>query len=128
LYILERMSISKTTTALFLSLLLALSTTASIAHNLYYHDANTHQNDVSNQFVDYGLVDHHEHYDHKGHDSHDESSCVFTVIQYSETLLTHEIPAVSVPVFGSKKLTPNISSQFRQPDNGFFARAPPTSV
>ena len=116
------MSISKTTAAVFLSLLLALSTTVSVAHNLYYHDANIHQNDVSNQFVDYGNVD------HESHDGHDESDCVFTVIQYSETLLTHEIPAVSVPVFGSKKLTPNISSQFRQPDNGFFARAPPTSV
>jgi len=116
------MSISKTTAAVFLSLLLALSTTVSVAHNLYYHDANIHQNDVSNQFVDYG------HVDHESHDGHDESDCVFTVIQYSETLLTHEIPAVSVPVFGSKKLTPNISSQFRQPDNGFFARAPPTSV
>lgn len=116
------MSISKTTAAVFLSLLLALSTTVSVAHNLYYHDANIHQNDVSNQFVDYA------HVDHESHDGHDESDCVFTVIQYSETLLTHEIPAVSVPVFGSKKLTPNISSQFRQPDNGFFARAPPTSV
>ena len=122
------MSISKTTAAVFLSLLLALSTTVSVAHNLYYHDANIHQNDVSNQFVDYGHVDHESHDGHDGHDGHDESDCVFTVIQYSETLLTHEIPAVSVPVFGSKKLTPNISSQFRQPDNGFFARAPPTSV
>ena len=128
------MSISKTTTALLLSLLLALSTSASIAHNLYYHDANTHKNDVLNQFVDYGHVDHHEHYDHKGHDSrdsrdsHDESSCVFTVIQYSESLLAHEIPAVSLPVFGSKKLSFNLAWQIRQPDNGFFARAPPTSV
>jgi hypothetical protein len=116
------MSISKTTTALLLSLLLALSTTASVAHNLYYHDNNAHQNDVSNQFMDYG------HVGHESHDGHDESGCVFTVIQYSESLLAHEFPAVSVPVFGSKKLTLNISSQFRQPDNGFFARAPPTSV
>ena len=116
------MSISKTTTALLLSLLLALSTTASVAHNFYYHDANAHQNDASNQFMDYG------HVGHESHDGHDESGCVFTVIQYSESLLAHEFPAVSVPVFGSKKLTLNISSQFRQPDNGFFARAPPTSV
>jgi hypothetical protein len=122
------MSISKTTTALLLSLLLALSTTASVAHNLYYHDANAHQNDASNQFMDYGHVDHESHDGHDGHDGHDESGCVFTVIQYSESLLAHEFPAVSVPVFGSKKLTLNISSQFRQPDNGFFARAPPTSV
>ena len=119
------MSISKTTAALLLSLLLALSTSVSVAHNLYYHDANIHQNDVSNQFVDYGNV---AHESHDGHDGHDESGCVFTVIQYSESLLAHEFPAVSVPVFGSKKLTLNISSQFRQPDNGFFARAPPTSV
>jgi len=116
------MSISKTTAALLLSLLLALSTTASVAHNLYYHDANAYQNDASNQFMDYG------HVDHESQDGHDESGCVFTVIQYSESLLAHEFPAVSVPVFGSKKLTVNISSQFRQPDNGFFARAPPTSV
>jgi hypothetical protein len=125
------MSISKTTAALFLSLLLALSTTASIAHNLYYHDANTHQNDVSSQFVNYGHVNHEshdEHSDHRGHDGHDESGCVFTVIQYSESLLTHEISAVSVPVFGNKKLTSNLAWQIRQPDNGFFARAPPTSV
>ena len=116
------MSISKTTAALLLSLLLALSTTASVAHNLYYHDANAYQNDAPKQFVDYG------HVDHDGHDGHDESGCVFTVIQYSESLLAHEFPAVSVPVFGSKKLTLNISSQFRQPDTGFFARAPPASV
>jgi len=116
------MSISKSTVAVLLSLLLALSTTASVAHNLYYHDANAYQNDAPNQFVDYG------HVDHDSHDGHDESGCVFTVIQYSESLLAHEFPAVSVPVFGSKKLTLNISSQFRQPDNGFFARAPPTSV
>ena len=122
------MSNSKTTAALFLSLLLALSTSVSVAHNLYYHDANIHQNDVSNQFVDYGNVDHESHDGHDGHDGHDESGCVFTVVQYSESLLAHEIPAVSVPVFGSKKLTPSISSQSRQPDNGFFARAPPTSV
>ena len=54
------MSISKTTAALLLSLLLALSTTASVAHNLYYHDANAYQNDAPNQFVDYGHVDHDE--------------------------------------------------------------------
>ena len=119
------MSISKTTAALFLSLLLALSTTVSVAHNLYYHDANIHQNDVSNQFVDYGHVDHESH---DGHDGHDESGCVFTVVQYSESLLAHDIPAVSLPVFGSKRLTSNLASQTRQPDNGFFARAPPTSV
>jgi hypothetical protein len=119
------MSISKTTAALFLSLLLTLSTTASIAHNLYYHDANIHQNEISNQFVDYGHVDHESH---TGHDGHDESDCVFTVIQYSESLLAHEIPAVSPPISSSKKLTPYISSQTRQPANGFFARAPPTSV
>ena len=116
------MRISKTTTALLLSLLLALSTTASVAHNLYYHDDNTYQNDVSNLFVDYG------HADHESHDGHDESGCVFTVIQYSESLLAHDIPAVSLPIFGSKRLTSNLASQTRQPDNGFFARAPPTSV
>jgi hypothetical protein len=122
------MSISKITAALFLSLLLALSTTASIAHNLYYHDANTHQNDVSSQFVNYGHVNHEGHDEHFDHRGHDESGCVFTVIQYSESLLAHEITAVSVPVFGSKKLSFNLASQTRQPDNGFFARAPPTSV
>ena len=119
------MSISKSTVAVLLSLLLALSTTASVAHNLYYHDANAYQNDASNQFMDYGHVDHESQ---DGHDGHDESGCVFAVIQYSESLLAHEFPAVSLPIFGSKKLTLNISSQFRQPDNGFFARAPPTSV
>ena len=128
------MSISKTTAALLLSLLLALSTTASIAHNFYYHDANIHQNDLPNQFVDYIHVDHdshdgHPHHNgHNGHDGHDENGCVFTVIQYSESLLVHEIPAVSLPVFGSKKLSFNLASQTRQPDNGFFARAPPNSV
>ena len=116
------MSISKTITALLLSLLLALSTTASIAHNLYYHDATLHQNDDSFHFVDYG------HFDHEGHEGHDESGCVFTVIQYSESLLAYEIPAISLIDFGSNNLTPNNTSQIRQPENGFFARAPPTSV
>ncbi len=127
------MSIPKTTAALFLSLLLALSTTASVAHNFYYHDTNIHQNDVSNQFVDYGHVDHeshdgHLHHKSKSHDDHDESGCVFTVIQYSESLLAHGVPVVSLLIYGSKKLTSKIASQIRQPDNGFFARAPPTSV
>jgi hypothetical protein len=122
------MSISKTITAPLLSLLLALSTTASIAHNLYYHDATIHQNDVSNEFVDYGHEIHDIHSEHYHHKGHDESGCVFTVIQYSESLLAYEIPAVSLPISGSKKLTPYISSQTRQPENGFFARAPPTSV
>lgn len=119
------MSISKTITALLLSLLLALSTTASIAHNLYYHDATIHQNDDSFHFVGYG---HFDHEGHEGHEGHDENGCVFTVIQYSESLLAHEIPAVSLSLVGSKKLTSRVTSQTREPDNGFFARAPPASV
>ena len=116
------MSTSKTIAALFLSLLLALSTTASVAHNLHYHSTDIQQNDFSNHFVDYG------HYEHEGHEGHDESGCVFTVIQYSESLLAHEIPAVSLSVFGSKKLNSIIATQPSRPNNGFFARAPPNSV
>lgn len=113
------MSNLKTIAALFLSVLLALSTTASLAHNLYYHSTDIQQNDFSNHFVDYG------HYDH---DEHDESGCVFTVIQYSESLLAHEIPAVSLSIFGDKRLNYVIPAQSSRPENGFFARAPPTSV
>jgi len=74
------MSNSKTTAALFLSLLLALSTTVSVAHNLYYHDANIHQNDVSNQFVDYG------HVDHESHDGMMHDADVAVYLQLSNTL------------------------------------------
>ncbi|MGB1984546.1 MAG: hypothetical protein ACPHOH_03680 [Porticoccaceae bacterium] len=119
------MSTSKTIAALFLSLLLALSTTASVAHNLYYHSTDIQQNDFSNHFVDYG---HYDHDEHEGHEGHDESGCVFTFIQYSESLLAHEIPAVSLSVFGSKKLNSIIATQPSRPNNGFFARAPPYSV
>jgi hypothetical protein len=119
------MSNLKTIAALFLSLLLALSTTASVAHNLYYHSTDIQQNDFSNHFVDYG---HYDHDEHEGHEGHDESGCVFTVIQYSESLLAHEIPAVSLYVFGSKKLNSIIATQPSRPNNGFFARAPPNSV
>jgi hypothetical protein len=101
------MRFSQVTVALFLCLLLGLSTSVSVVHNYSYHD---------------------NHLAHDEHDEHDKANCAYTVVQYSASLLAHEIPAVSVPVFGSKNLTPNISSQFRQPDNGFFARAPPTSV
>lgn len=119
------MSNLKTIAALFLSLLLALSTTASLAHNLYYHSTDIQQNDFSNHFVDYG---HYDHDEHEGHEGHDESGCVFTVIQYSESLLAHEIPAVSLSVFGDKRLNYAIAAQSSRPENGFFARAPPTSV
>jgi hypothetical protein len=116
------MSNLKTIAALFLSLLLALSTTASLAHNLYYHSTDIQQNDFSNHFVDY------DHDEHEGHEGHDESGCVFTVIQYSESLLAHEIPAVSLSVFGDERLNYVIAAQSSRPENGFFARAPPTSV
>jgi hypothetical protein len=121
------MSIAKTNTAIFLSFLLALSTTASIAHNFYYHNDDINHNEISNQFVEYGHF-HLDHDGHDGHDGHDESGCVFTVIQYSESLLAHEIPAVSLSPIGSKKLPSRVTSQTRAPDNGFFARAPPASV
>jgi hypothetical protein len=110
------MSFSKTTSALFLSLLLALSTTTSVAHNLYFHDANLYQHDRDG------------HNGHDGHDGHDESSCAFTVVQYSESSLAQEIHSVSFPICNQKKVADYIDAQFAQQNIGNFARAPPFSL
>jgi hypothetical protein len=101
------MRFSQVTVALFLCLLLGLSTSVSVVHNYSYHD---------------------NHLVHDEHDEHDEANCAYTVVQYSESLLAHEIPAVSLPIFGTNKLTSKIVPQSQKPDNGFFARAPPKST
>ena len=95
------------TIALLLSLLLGLSNTVSVAHNYSYHD------------------DHLGHDDHLEHGEHDESGCAYTVIQFTESLVTQLIPIVSLSIGIINKSVVYIGVQDIQPNNGFFARAPP---
>jgi|TARA_A100001015_G_C14838358_1_gene651432 hypothetical protein len=95
------MSIPNVTIALLLSLLLGLSTTVSIAHNYSYHD------------------DHPEHGEHAG------SGCAYTVVQFTESLVTQLIHIVSLSIGIINKSVVYIGAQVIQPNNGFFARAPP---
>ena len=101
------MSIPNVTIALLLSLLLGLSTTVSIAHNYAYHD------------------DHLDHDDHLEHVEHDESGCAYTVVQFTESLVTQLTPIVSLSIGIINKSVVYIGAQVVQPNNGFFARAPP---
>lgn len=119
------MSYKNTIVGILLSLILGLSTTISVAHSHLYHDPepsfkdhghlgkhadDCHQNDIDN---------------HDGHDGHDESDCVFTVVQYTDSLLTEIIPADSGLLFSTKKTPAFISAQNSRFINGFLARAPP---
>ena len=92
------------TIALLLSLLLGLSTTVSIAHNYSYHD---------------------DHLEHGEHGEHDESGCAYTVVQFTESLVTQLTPIVSLSIGIINKSVVYIGAQVVQPNNGFFARAPP---
>jgi hypothetical protein len=98
------MSIPNVTIALLLSLLLGLSTTVSIAHNYSYHD---------------------DHLEHGEHGEHDESGCAYTVVQFTESLVTQLTPIVSLSIGIINKSVVYIGAQVVQPNNGFFARAPP---
>ena len=101
------MSIPNVTIALLLSLLLGLSTTVSIAHNYAYHD------------------DHLDHDDHLEYVEHDESGCAYTVVQFTESLVTQLIPILSLSIGIINKTVVYIGAQIIQPNNGFLARAPP---
>jgi hypothetical protein len=101
------MSIPQVTIALLLSLLLGLSTTVSIAHNYAYHD------------------DHLDHDDHLEYVEHDESGCAYTVVQFTESLVTQLIPILSLSIGIINKTVVYIGAQIIQPNNGFLARAPP---
>lgn len=125
------MSFKNTSVGLLLSLLLGLSTTVSITHSHYYHDRLPSSDDHSQHnhhdgnahkinFSSYG--------DLKDYNDHDESNCVFTVLQFSDSSPIQEIPLVSVPICNQNQFVIFIGLQITQPSNGFFARAPPTSV
>jgi hypothetical protein len=104
------MEIKYTVAALFLGLILGLSTTVSVIHNYSYHNdfaENVHHNDVN------------------GHEDHEESGCVFTVVQYTESVLDQVVQIVSAPLRNIKKATILIGLNNSQANNGFFARAPP---
>ena len=92
------------TIALLLSLLLGLSTTVSIAHNYSYHD---------------------DRLEHGEQGEHDESGCAYTVVQFTESLVTQLTPIVSLSIGIINKSVVYIGAQVVQPNNGFFARAPP---
>ena len=87
------MSLKNSTVGILLSLVLGLSTAVSVAHSHYYHnqlsfhdDHAHHDNNVSSS--------HHNH--QNSDDGHDESGCVFTVVQYTESLIAHLTPYFSL--------------------------------
>jgi hypothetical protein len=116
------MSHKNTIVGILLSLILGLSTTISIAHSHLYHDSKPSYND-------HGHLGQHasgcEQNDVNSHNDHNESDCVFTVVQYTDSLLTQIIPADSRRPSSSKKTAFFIGEQIPQSTNGFFARAPP---
>lgn len=116
------MSYKKTIVGILLSLILGLSTTISVAHSHLYHDPEP-------SFKNHGHLGKHSDDCHQNnldnHDGHDESDCVFTVVQYTDSLLTQIIPADSSQPSSSKKTAFFIGEQIPQSTNGFFARAPP---
>ena len=109
-YIIVLMKIKYTVAVLFLGLILGLGTTASVYHNYSYHNdfaGHVHHNDVN------------------GHDDHEENDCVFTVVQYTESVLHQLVQIISVPLRNIKKTFVLISANNSQANSGFFARAPP---
>ena len=115
------MSLKDTAVAILLSLILGLSTAVSVAHSHYYHDRLSFDNDHSQH--DQAPNAHHSELD--GHGGHDESDCVFTVVQYSESLLAQPIPYISLQLPNVKKAIVFFGARVISPKNGFFARAPP---
>lgn len=101
------MRFSQVTVALFLCLLLGLSTSVSVVHNYSYHD---------------------NHLAHDEHDEHDESNCAYTVVQHSESSLTQEIPDIVLPSYSTPKTTVFVDLKIPQKHYNFLVRAPPTSV
>jgi hypothetical protein len=104
------MKIKHTVVAIFLGLILGLSSTVSVFHNYSYHN---------------NFAEHLHHNDVNGHEDHEESGCVFTVVQYTESVLDQVVQIVSAPLRNIKKATILIGLNNSQANNGFFARAPP---
>ena len=119
------MSFKNTIVGILLSLILGLSTTISVAHSHLYHDPEP-------SLKDHGHLGKHADDCHQkdldNHDGHDESDCVFTVVQYTDSLLTQIIPADQGLLYGTKKFPDLISTQISRSINGFLARAPPYSL
>lgn len=110
---------AKTIVAFLLSLLIGLSTTVSIAHNYSYHDSHLeHDNHL----------EHDDHLEHDEYGEHDESSCAYTVVQFTESLVTQLIPIICLSIVIINKSVIYIGAQIIQPNNGFFARAPPALI
>ena len=104
------MKIKHIAVAIFLGLILGLSSTVSVFHNYSYHN---------------DFAEHVHHTDVNGHDDHEESGCVFTVVQYTESVLDQLVQIISVPLRNIKKTVVLISANNSQANIGFFARAPP---
>jgi hypothetical protein len=107
------MKIKHIAVAIFLGLILGLSSTVSVFHNYSYHN---------------NLAEYAHHNDVNGHDDHEESGCVFTVVQYTESVLDQVIQIISAPLRNINKTTILIGVNNSQVNNGFFARAPPFSL
>jgi hypothetical protein len=126
------MSFKNTIVGTLLSLVIGLSTTVSVVHNLNHHDRlssnDQHdQHDHHKHFHSVDLNNHSQniHHGHDTHNEHDESGCVFSVIQYTESLLIQLNEVISLPTPNLKKTAAYIGLHLIQSDNGFFARAPP---
>ena len=119
------MSLKNSTVGILLSLVLGLSTAVSVAHSHYYHNQISFHDDHAHHDYNFSSS-HHNH--QNSDDGHDESGCVFTVVQYTESLIAHLIPYFSLKTPNVKKITVYLGKRITQPKNGFFARAPPSSL
>ena len=119
------MSLINTVFGIILSLVLGLSSAVSVTHNHYFHDRLTVE--CEHDYQDHNhLSSLHKH--QNSNDGHDESSCVFTVVQYTEPLIAHLVPYSPLKTPNAKETTVFIGKKIIQPTNGFFARAPPPLV
>ena len=119
------MSLINTAFGILLSLVLGLSSAVSVTHNHYFHDRLTVECEHDHQDLNPLSIKHHHQ---SSDDGHDESGCVFTVVQYTESLIAHVIPYFSLKTPNVKKITVYLGKRITQPNNGFFARAPPLQV
>ena len=119
------MSFKTPIVSILLSLILGLSTTVSVAHSHLYHDHELSH--VNHGYIEKHTDDCHQSDLHK-QDGHNESDCVFTVVQYTDSLPTQLIPADSGQSTSSKKTVVFTDAPIHHPINGFLARAPPFSL
>ena len=119
------MSLTNTAFGIILSLVLGLSSAVSVTHNHYFHDRLTVECEHDHQDHNH-LSSLHKH--QNSNDGHDESGCVFTVVQYTESLIAHLVPYSPLKTPNAKETTVFIGKKITQPNNGFFARAPPLLV